>query len=63
MYFKNLNSVRFIAAAMVIVHHIEQAKELKGLPGYYDNNAILLAGKLGVIIFFPYLGFLSLRFC
>jgi peptidoglycan/LPS O-acetylase OafA/YrhL len=58
MYFKNLNSVRFIAAAMVIVHHIEQAKELKGLPGYYDNSAILLAGKLGVIIFFALSGFL-----
>jgi peptidoglycan/LPS O-acetylase OafA/YrhL len=58
MHFKNLNSVRAIAASMVIVHHIEQAKNIRGLVNYISNPTVLLAGKLGVIIFFALSGFL-----
>jgi len=31
IYFENLNSIRFIAASLVIVHHIEQFKSFLGL--------------------------------
>ena len=54
MYFKNLNSVRFIAAALVLVHHIEQ---LKGLASYPYHSWYVL-GKTGVILFFALSGFL-----
>ena len=55
MYFKNLNSVRFIAAAFVLVHHIEQ---LKGLAGYPYRSWYVL-GKTGVALFFTLSGFLT----
>lgn len=55
MYFKNLNSVRFIAAAFVLVHHIEQ---LKGLAGYPYRSWFVL-GKTGVVLFFSLSGFLT----
>lgn len=54
MYFKNLNSVRFIAATFVVIHHIEQ---LKGLAGYPYRSWYVL-GRTGVILFFALSGFL-----
>jgi peptidoglycan/LPS O-acetylase OafA/YrhL len=58
VYFENLNSIRFIAASLVIVHHIEQFKVFFHLPNYWDNKVIFIIGKLGVILFFVLSGFL-----
>ena len=58
VFYKNLNSLRFIAAAMVIVHHVEQNKWFNGLPHHFENPIIVLFGKLGVNIFFVLSGFL-----
>lgn len=66
VFYKNLNSLRFIAASMVIIHHIEQYKGFSGLPNYFFareqhpllGNIIFLFGKLGVDIFFVLSGFL-----
>ncbi|MES2276876.1 MAG: acyltransferase [Bacteroidota bacterium] len=58
VFYKNLNSLRFIAASLVIIHHIEQYKGFNGLQHYFDNPIIILFGKLGVNIFFVLSGFL-----
>jgi len=58
IYFENLNSIRFIAAFLVIIHHIEQFKYLFHIPNHWDNKVILIIGKLGVILFFVLSGFL-----
>ena len=57
IYFPNLNGLRFIAALLVIIHHVEQLKGVFGLP-YFDNTFVLMIGKLGVILFFVLSGFL-----
>lgn len=55
-YFPNLNGVRFIAALMVIISHIELNKS------YFDYSnsfqTIKCLGKLGVSLFFVLSGFL-----
>jgi len=58
VYFENLNTIRFIAASLVIIHHIEQFKGVFNFPNYWDNKVILVIGKLGVILFFVLSGFL-----
>jgi len=58
VYFENLNAIRFIAAALVIIHHIEQFKSLLQKPNYWHNPIILKIGDLGVILFFVLSGFL-----
>jgi peptidoglycan/LPS O-acetylase OafA/YrhL len=59
IYFPNLNGLRFIAAGMVIVHHIEQIKSLFYLDSYWDKIPFVnLIGKLGVYLFFVLSGFL-----
>lgn len=58
IYFPNLNGIRFIAAFLVIIHHIEQIKNLFGLESKWTNPAINLIGPLGVILFFVLSGFL-----
>ena len=58
VYYKNLNSLRFIAASLVIIHHTEQYKWFRGLPHYFFDPVIFLFGKLGVDIFFVLSGFL-----
>ena len=59
VYFPNLNGLRFIAAAVVIVHHIEQLKFMSNLPNYWRSIAVVgLVGKLGVVLFFVLSGFL-----
>jgi peptidoglycan/LPS O-acetylase OafA/YrhL len=61
VYFPNLNGVRFIAALLVTITHIEQIKSMFGLPNYWDGNRnefIDIVGKLGVILFFVLSGFL-----
>lgn len=56
IYFPNLNGLRFIAALMVIISHIELNKSLFG----YENgfHEIKYLGKLGVSLFFVLSGFL-----
>ena len=58
VYFPNLNGLRFIAALMVIVHHIEQFKSIYGLPNNFSSTTIKIFGELGVVLFFVLSGFL-----
>jgi len=59
IYFPNLNGLRFIAAFLVIIHHIEQFKLVLKLENYfYTIPFILVIGKLGVVLFFVLSGFL-----
>ncbi|HMS00908.1 MAG TPA: acyltransferase [Anaerolineales bacterium] len=58
IYFPNLNGLRFIAALLVIVHHIEQIKDIYGLPNNFSSSFIQIIGELGVILFFVLSGFL-----
>ncbi|HPI12526.1 MAG TPA: acyltransferase [Catalimonadaceae bacterium] len=59
IYFPNLNGLRFIAAFLVIIHHIEQFKSLTGHENYWRLIPfIMVIGKLGVILFFVLSGFL-----
>ena len=57
VYFKNLNGLRFIAAMMVLIPHIEQIKSLMGLNNFFQYFPYELA-KLGVVLFFVLSGFL-----
>ena len=41
VYFPNLNGLRFIAALLVIVHHIEQGKSIYGLPSFWGGGAYI----------------------
>lgn len=58
IYFKNLNAIRFFAASIVICHHIEQNKSNFNLPSYWQNEVVIMVGRLGVILFFVISGFL-----
>jgi peptidoglycan/LPS O-acetylase OafA/YrhL len=54
----NLNGVRFIAAFLVLIHHIEQVKWIMKVPNVYGFYLIKNSGKLGVGMFFVLSGFL-----
>lgn len=58
IYFKGLNGIRFVAAFMVIVAHIEGFKKFAQLPNIRGNNIIAQLGPQGVKIFFVLSGFL-----
>ncbi len=59
IYFPNLNGLRFIAAFLVIIHHIEQFKSISKLESYWGIVPFIgIIGKLGVILFFVLSGFL-----
>jgi peptidoglycan/LPS O-acetylase OafA/YrhL len=58
IYFKNLNALRFIAATLVIFHHIEQYKLWAKLPNLCGNTAIEAMGHKAVSFFFVLSGFL-----
>jgi len=59
IYFPNLNGLRFIAAFLVIVHHIEQFKKISNIDNYWGVVPIVgMIGKLGVLLFFVLSGFL-----
>jgi peptidoglycan/LPS O-acetylase OafA/YrhL len=59
VYFPNLNGVRFIAAFLVIIHHIEQFKSLFYVPSLWNKSSFIdLAGEHGVVLFFVLSGFL-----
>lgn len=59
IYFQNLNGLRFIAAFLVIIHHIEQLKSIYNFENYWKKIPFIdIIGKLGVILFFVLSGFL-----
>lgn len=58
IYFKNLNGLRFIAALMVIIHHVEQIKFYFGIDNFRHIPFIHMIGKQGVNLFFVLSGFL-----
>jgi len=57
-YFPNLNGLRFIAAIMVFIHHMELLKSSFNLSNFWENKSIFILGKLGVVLFFVLSGFL-----
>jgi peptidoglycan/LPS O-acetylase OafA/YrhL len=59
VYFPSLNGLRFIAAFVVIIHHLEQIKLFFGLPSLFHQwHFIKIIGELGVTLFFTLSGFL-----
>ena len=59
VFFPSLNGLRFIAAFVVIVHHLEQIKLFFGLPSlFFKWHFIKIVGELGVTLFFTLSGFL-----
>jgi len=58
IYFPNLNGLRFIAALLVIIHHVEQLKSIFGLPNHFSSSFVQIIGDLGVVLFFVLSGFL-----
>ena len=58
IHYPSLNFLRFVAASIVVIHHIEQFKFLGGYPSQWNNPVIGLMGKLGVDLFFVLSGFL-----
>lgn len=59
VYFPNLNGLRFIAALMVLIHHVEQLKNKFGFENFYNELPFIpVIGKLGVVLFFVLSGFL-----
>lgn len=59
VFFPNLNGVRFLAALVVIIHHVEGTKFWFGLPNIYTSTFVGgIFGKLGIILFFVLSGFL-----
>jgi peptidoglycan/LPS O-acetylase OafA/YrhL len=59
VFFPSLNGLRFIAAFVVVIHHLEQVKLFFGLPSvFFEWHFIKLMGELGVTLFFTLSGFL-----
>ena len=59
IYFPNLNGIRFIAAFLVIIHHVEQIKQIFKIDNYWKVVPFIdVIGKLGVVLFFVLSGFL-----
>ncbi len=58
VYFPNLNGLRFIAAFLVIIHHVEQIKSLYGLDNHWKSRFVQIIGEQGVVLFFVLSGFL-----
>jgi peptidoglycan/LPS O-acetylase OafA/YrhL len=58
VHFPNLNGLRFVAALLVVVHHIEQQRWYLGRPTLWPVPAVLRIGDEGVTLFFVLSGFL-----
>lgn len=58
IYFPGLNGLRFWAAFLVILHHVEQFKLWEHMPNLFKNNFFEAIGHQGVSLFFVLSGFL-----
>jgi len=58
IYFPGLNGLRFIAASLVIFHHVEQYKFWAGFSNAWGNPVIDSLGHMSVSFFFVLSGFL-----
>ena len=58
VYFPGLNELRFFAAGLVVIHHLEYFKQILGLKSFLGNNFFGIIGGLGVTFFFVLSGFL-----
>lgn len=58
IYFPGLNGLRFWAATLVILHHVEQFKLWQHMPNLFTNNFFEAIGHQGVSLFFVLSGFL-----
>lgn len=58
VHFPNLNGLRFIAAFAVLVHHVEQYRNMYGLSSFWGNQTVVRMGEQGVTLFFVLSGFL-----
>jgi peptidoglycan/LPS O-acetylase OafA/YrhL len=58
IYFPNLNGLRFVAALLVIIHHIEQIKSIYSIENNWGSGVIQILGEQGVSLFFVLSGFL-----
>lgn len=58
VYFENLNAIRFIAAFLVIVCHVEELKDFFNVDRVFDISQNRLIGRIGVVMFFVLSGFL-----
>jgi peptidoglycan/LPS O-acetylase OafA/YrhL len=58
IYFPGLNGLRFVAAFLVVVNHIETTKYHSGYPNYMDYPFLTSIGGLSVTLFFVLSGFL-----
>ena len=58
VYFPNLNALRFLAAIMVIFHHLERMARRYDLPPVPGRHILDAFGPLGVTLFFVLSGFL-----
>lgn len=57
-YFPNLNALRFVAATLVVVFHIELFKSFYNIPNLFYLPFFKIIGKLSVVLFFVLSGFL-----
>lgn len=58
VYFPGLNGLRFFAAMIVAVSHVELLKQYHGLPSAYENPVVYELGRLAVTLFFVLSGYL-----
>lgn len=58
VHFPGLNGLRFFAAMIVAVSHVELLKQYHGLPNAYDSPAVYELGRLAVTLFFVLSGYL-----
>ena len=61
-YFPGLHALRFFAATLVIIHHVEQYKAWQGKPNVWGHQSIDQLGHLPVGFFFVLSGFLITYF-
>jgi peptidoglycan/LPS O-acetylase OafA/YrhL len=58
LHFPGLNGLRFVAAGIVVICHIEEEKANAGLANHFSNPVIAHMGGLAVTLFFVLSGFL-----
>ena len=58
IYFKNLNSLRFFAALIVLLSHIGPLKTVYGVTDVFGKEPFYIDAKFGILLFFVLSGFL-----